>query len=354
MSRVAFVTGCTGQDGSYLTEFLLHHGYIVHGLVRRSSQPNLSRLEDIYKSPQDKEVNLHLHYGDITDSSCIGTLIDKIQPDEVYNLAGMSHVGLSFKIPEYTSQVNGIGALNLLEACRKLPKPVRIYQASTAEMFGGVTYSQDESTPFKCKSPYAISKLFAHNMAIHYREAYGMYITCGILFNHTSPRRSDTFIEQKIVKGAIGILYGRQKYIQLGNLYTRRDIGHAKDYIRAMYLMMIQNTPYDYVISTGKSVSIKEIVDYVFKKINLPLSWTGDGIDEIGWNMGRQLVLVDKDILRPTDSDNLQGCSTMAYNLLGWKPKYTLEMILDEMIEHERANYEEKSHMYHIKKFKAI
>jgi GDPmannose 4,6-dehydratase len=352
MDKVALITGINGQDGSYLTELLLENGYTVHGLVRYSSFSNMSRLDHLDKDNHDESTRLFIHYGDITDSSCLNTLISKIQPDEVYNLAAQSHVKVSFEMPEYTSNVVAMGTLKLLEACRNSSKQIRFYQASSAQMFGDTECIQHEKTPFSCKSPYAVSKLFAHEMAKHYRETYGMYIVCGILFNHTSPRRDDIFVEKKIVKGAIDILYGKQKALYLGNLYSERDIGHAKDYVRAMRLMMIQNIPDDYIISMGTSVTIKSIVNYVFKTVGLELIWTGTGLDEVGWNKGRKIVLIDKEYFRPTDVEKMIGYPSKAYNELGWKPSYTLESILNEMIEHERKKSEESNANYHIKRFK--
>lgn len=328
---IALITGISGQDGSYLAEFLLGKGYIVHGIKRRSSSLNTSRIDHIFSNP-----NLILHYGDLADSSCIESLIREIQPDEVYNLAAMSHVKVSFEIPVYTADIDAIGTVRLLESIRKLDKKVKFYQAGTSEMFGdniGGILGQDETTTFSPKSPYAISKVFSHFTVKNYRESYGIFAVNGILFNHTSPRRGETFVEQKIIKAALAIVKSKQDCLYLGNLYSYRDFGHSKDYVRAMWQMLQQNTPGDFVIATGSQVNIKDLTSTIFAKVGLPLIWSGRGLDECGSNSGRILVRVDKKYFRPSEVNSLLGNATKAKYILGWKPEYTLDMILDEMIQ---------------------
>ena len=338
--KIVLITGISGQDGSYLAEFLLEKGYIVHGIVRRSSSINTRRLNSIYKNP-----HLHLHYGDLSDSSCINTLIMNIQPDEIYNLAAMSHVAVSFETPEYTADVDASGTLRLLEAIKNSKKNIKFYQAGTSELYGGVyNKAQDENTPFHPRSPYAVAKLYAYWITKNYKEAYNIFAVNGILFNHTSPRRGETFVEQKIVKAAVAILKKKQKVLYLGNMYSYRDYGHAKDYIKAMWLMLQQNEPEDFVISTGEKFMIKDVVSLVFSKLDIPIEWYGEGVDEyakisksskIPDMEGQIVVKIDKRYFRPTEVDNLIGDSTKARTKLGWKPDYTFDDIINEMIHEE-------------------
>lgn len=342
-TRVAFITGGTGQDGSYLTELLLSKGYTVHLMIRKASQFNTQRIEHLYKDKHEQDNRLTLHYGDMTDSSCINTLIDKIQPDYVYNLAAQSHVKVSEELPEYTSDVNALGTLRLLSACVRMKKQFKFYQASTSEMFGGKqTSKQNEETELDPRSVYAISKVFAHNLVNYYRKSLGVHATCGILFNHTSPRRGDTFVEKKIVKAAVAIVHGKQKCLYLGNLYSKRDFTHAKDCVYAMWLMLEQPQPDDYVIASGISVTIKELVNYVFKKLGRPITWSGEGVNEVGsFEDGRPVVKVDKGYFRMLEVDFLEGDASKARKILGWKPQYTWCEIMDEMIQVENSRYNE-------------
>lgn len=337
MSRVAFITGISGQDGSYLAELLLSKNYTVYGMIRTSSTFNIPRLCHLY---QEKEPRLLiLHYGDMSDGTCLTNLINKIRPDEVYNLAGSSSEEVSFSCPDYTCITAGIGAIKLLDACKNLDKPVKYFQAGTSEMFGDTSGLQNESTPFDPLSPFAAAKVLAYNMVKIYRKSYDMFACNGILFNHTSPRRGDTFIEKKIVSGAVAILFGAQKCIYLGNLYSIRDFGYAKDYVYAMWLMLNQSKPDDYVISTGHSWHVKGIVDYVFNKIGIPITWSGEGVNEVGINGGRTVVKVDAKYLKPIQVKGSTGDSNKAQNMLDWKPTKFLENILDEMIELEREKH---------------
>ena len=338
--KIVLITGISGQDGSYLAEFLLEKDYIVHGIIRRSSSINTKRLNNIYKNP-----NLHLHYGDLSDSSCINTLIMNIQPDEVYNLAAMSHVAVSFETPEYTADVDASGTLRILEAIKNSNKKIKFYQAGTSELYGGVySKAQDENTPFHPRSPYAVAKLYAYWITKNYKEAYNIFAVNGILFNHTSPRRGETFVEQKIVKAAVAILNKKQSTLSLGNIYSYRDYGHAKDYIKAMWLILQQPEPEDFVISTGEKFMIKDVVSLVFSKLNMPIEWHGEGVDEYAQvtenskypdMKGKVVVKINKRYFRPTEVDNLIGDSTKARTKLGWTPEYTFDDIINEMIHEE-------------------
>ena len=332
--KIALITGISGQDGSYLAEYLLNKNYIVHGIIRRSSSINTKRLDSIYNNPL-----LSLHYGDLSDSSFISRIINETKPDEVYNLAAMSHVAVSFKIPEYTCDVDALGTLRLLEAIKNVKeKNIKMYQAGTSELYGGVyDKPQNEDTPFCPQSPYAVAKLFSYWITKNYRDAYNIFAVNGILFNHTSPRRGETFVEQKIVQAAVNIKKGKQESLQLGNMYSYRDFGHAKDFIHAMWLMMQQKQPDDYVISSGLKYMIKDIVNMVFSKLDMELEWSGDGKDEKGTlkNSDRVLVSINPKYFRPLEVDSLLGDSTLARSKLGWTPKYTFDDILNEMIEEE-------------------
>ena len=337
--KIALITGISGQDGSYLAEFLLEKDYKVHGIIRRSSSINTKRLDNIYCNP-----NLQLHYGDLSDSCLLNKLIINIKPDEIYNLAAMSHVAVSFQIPEYTTDIDATGTLRILEAIKNTDKKIKFYQASTSELYGGVyDKPQNEDTPFNPRSPYAVAKQYAFWITKNYRESYNIFAVNGILFNHTSPRRGETFVEQKIVKGAVAISRGLKDCLKLGNIYSYRDYGHAYDYVRAMWLMLQQEEPEDYVISTGNKYMIKDIVTLVFSKLNIPLEWTGEGINEIGTIKntkiskleGKIVVKIDSIYFRPSEVDNLVGDSTKARETLGWKPEYIFDCIIDEMIKEE-------------------
>lgn len=334
--KVAFITGISGQDGYYLTKLLLQKKYIVHGMIRRSSSINTYRLDKLYQDPHEKDVKLFLHYGDLSDANCIERLIRQIKPDEVYNLGAMSHVRVSFDIPEYTSDINALGALRLIEACRTIVPHVKFYQASTSELYGGLqTQPQDENTPFNPRSPYAISKLYGFWTIKNYRDAYNIYACNGILFNHTSPYRGETFVESKIVKAAVAIKNNKQSCLYLGNIYAVRDIGHSEDYVYGMWLMLQQAQPDDYVLATGSGIMIKDIVIKVFNYLEMPLTWSGDGENETATCNGNIVVRIDPRYYRPTEVSNLIGNAAKAHDTLGWKPKYNMDMILEEMIEKE-------------------
>ena len=337
--KIALITGITGQDGSYLAELLLKKNYIVHGLIRKSSSFNTGRIDNIYVDPHNK-TNFFLHYGDLTDSNSIYNIIQKIKPNEVYNLGAQSHVGVSFENPEFTSEVSGIGTLRILEAIKNLnlEKKVKFYQAGTSEMFGRTKEKyQNEKTPFYPASPYGVSKCFAHWIAVNYREAHKIFACNGILFNHESPIRGETFVTKKIVQGLIRIKHGYQKKLFLGNLYSKRDWGHAKDYVEAMWKMLQQTKPNDYVISTGKTFTIKEFVDRTAKKIGLKIRWTGKGINEKAIDIKNKKILIEckKRYFRPLEVEYLRGNSQKAKKLLKWSPKISIDNLIDEMIEHE-------------------
>lgn len=339
---IAFITGINGQDGSYLTRFLLDKGYTVHGMIRRSSSINTHRIDDVYKDIHENNVNLFLHYGDMCDSSCITNLIYKIKPTEVYNLAAMSHVKISFEIPEYTGDVDAIGTLRLLEAIKNYEEfinykyRVKFYNAATSELYGGIYNDpQDENTPFCPKSPYAVAKLYSYWITCNYRESYDMFCCNGILFNHTSIYRGHNFVEQKIVKAAVKISKNLQDCLYLGNLYASRDIGHAKDYVKAMWMMLNYEKPDDYVISTGVGYTIKEIVEMVFNKLYINIQWEGTGINEVGKFKDKIIIRIDHKYFRPSEVVNLLGNSNKAKTTLGWNIEYNLDKILDEMILNE-------------------
>jgi len=330
---IALITGITGQDGSYLAEFLISKGYDVHGIIRRSSSINLWRLTNILNI-------VTLHYGDMTDMSSLDKIIRNVKPDEIYNLAAMSHVRVSFDIPEYTTTVIANGIVNLLEVVKNFNPKIKIYQAGTSEMFGNQNTTTkkfiplSETSKFNPKSPYAISKLFAHQMCQLYRESYDMFICNGILFNHTSPRRGHDFVEKKIIDCAKAIIDGKQDKLSLGNLYSVRDIGHSKDYVVSMWLMLQQDKPDDYVISTGVTYSVKKIVEIVFKKLGMNLLWSGNGLEEVGLVDGIVRVVVDKRYFRPVDVNCLVGDPTKASDKLGWVSNISFEEIIDEMIKY--------------------
>jgi len=329
MSKVALITGITGQDGSYLAELLLEKDYEVHGIVRRSSLINTHRIDHIY--PQ-----LHLHYGDLTDATNLISVIKKVEPDEIYNLGAQSHVKVSFETPDYTAQVDGLGTLRVLEAVRLLgmEKKTRIYQASTSELYGEVQETpQSETTPFHPRSPYGVAKLYGYWIIKNYRESYKMHCSSGILFNHESPRRGETFVTRKITQGLSRISSGLQSSIELGNLNAKRDWGHAKDYVEAMWLMLQQDEPDDYVIATGQQYSVKEFIEEAAPIFGFNIEWMGEGLDEIGydWGMKRTVVKVNDRYFRPAEVESLLGDATKAKEKLGWEPKTTFKELVEDM-----------------------
>lgn len=326
----ALITGITGQDGSYLAELLLEKGYEVHGIVRRSSLINTDRIDHIYEQ-------LHLHYGDLTDSANIIALLQKIKPTEIYNLGAMSHVKVSFEMPEYTGEVDALGTLRILEAVRLLELPCRIYQASTSELYGLVQeVPQKETTPFYPRSPYGVAKLYGYWIVKNYREAYGLHASSGILFNHESPRRGETFVTRKITRGLSRISVGEQDVLSLGNLDARRDWGHAKDYVRAMWLMLQQPDPDDYVIATGEMYSVRYFVEHAADYFGMNIVWEGEGLDEVGidkWS-GKTVIKVDPKYFRPTEVEQLCGDATKAREILGWTPEIDFQGLVQDMVIH--------------------
>ena len=345
--KKALITGITGQDGSYLSEFLLKKGYEVHGIKRRSSSFNTARIDHLYEDPHEDNQKFILHYGDLTDSSSIIRIIQSIKPDEIYNLAAQSHVAVSFESPEYTANCDAIGTLRILEAVRSLglKDKCRIYQASTSELFGKVTeIPQTEETPFHPCSPYGVAKLYAHWITINYRESYGLFACNGILFNHESPRRGETFVTRKITRGLSRIHCGLDKYLYLGNLEALRDWGHARDYVEMQWRMLQQDKPRDFVISTGRQESIRTFVELTAKKLGWSKStsseaiiWEGEGVHEIGRRADNNeiVVKVDKRYFRPKEVDTLLGNSAKAQNILGWVPGSSLDDLINEMVEHD-------------------
>jgi GDPmannose 4,6-dehydratase len=336
----ALITGTTGQDGSYLTELLLAKGYEVWGMIRRSSSFNTQRINHIYQDPHDPDVRLHLFYGDLGDSSSIHTILERVKPDEVYNLGAQSHVKVSFEIPEYTSDVTAMGTLRILEAIRELNLKTRFYQASSSELYGKVVETpQTESTPFYPRSPYACAKAYAFYITRNYRESYGMFAVNGILFNHESPRRGATFVTRKITRAVAAIKQGRQKCLYLGNLDAKRDWGFAGDYVEGMWRMLQSRTPDDYVIATGETHSVREFCDLAFGHVGLRLKWEGTGIDEVGVAPdGRVLVRVDERYFRPAEVDLLLGSPAKAERELGWKPTVTFPQLVAMMVDHDMAD----------------
>ena len=327
--KVALITGITGQDGSYLAEFLLEKGYEVHGIIRRSSMINTHRIDHIFQ-------NIKLHYGDLTDSTNIVRVIQKVQPDEIYNLGAQSHVKVSFEMPEYTADVDGMGTLRVLEAVRLLGMEdhVRIYQASTSELYGLVQETpQRETTPFYPRSPYGVAKLYGYWIVKNYREAYGMYACSGILFNHESPRRGETFVTRKIVRGLSRISVGIEDCLYLGNLDAKRDWGHAKDFVKAMWLMLQQEKPDDYVIATGEQYSVRQFVEAAAPYFGMKISWEGEGLKEIGYdvNTKKPVIRVDPKYFRPAEVETLLGDSTKAKEQLGWEPKISFNQLVEDM-----------------------
>ncbi|MBS1946935.1 MAG: GDP-mannose 4,6-dehydratase [Bacteroidetes bacterium] len=346
MSKTALITGVTGQDGAYLSELLLQKGYNVHGIKRRASLFNTDRIDHLYQDPHESNVHFRLHYGDLTDSTNLIRLVQEIQPDEIYNLAAMSHVHVSFETPEYTANADGVGTLRLLEAVRLLglAKKTKVYQASSSELYGLVqAVPQNENTPFYPRSPYAVAKLYAYWITVNYREAYGMFATNGILFNHESPLRGETFVTRKITRGVAKIALGLQDKIYLGNLNAQRDWGHAKDYVEAMWLILQQPVAEDYVIATGKTTPVREFVKMAFAEAGIDLEFKGKDEKEVGVikkcnnpefkiEPGKEVVAVDAKYYRPTEVDLLIGDASKAKTKLGWQPKYDLPMLVKEMV----------------------
>ena len=328
--KVALITGITGQDGSYLAELLLEKGYEVHGIIRRCSLINTYRIDHIYD-------RIHLHYGDLTDATNIIGVIKKIEPDEIYNLGAQSHVKVSFEMPEYTGNVDGLGTLRILEAVRLLgmEKSVRIYQASTSELYGLVQeVPQSETTPFYPRSPYGVAKLYGYWIVKNYRESYGLHASSGILFNHESPRRGETFVTRKITRGLSRISTGEQNVLSLGNLDARRDWGHAKDFVKAMWLMLQQDEPDDYVIATGEQYSVRDFVDAAAPYFGMNIEWMGEGLDEVGydWNTKRPVIKVDPKYFRPAEVQSLLGDATKAKEKLGWEPETSFTELIEDMV----------------------
>jgi GDPmannose 4,6-dehydratase len=359
MSKIALITGITGQDGAYLAEYLIKKGYIVHGIKRRSSMFNTDRIDHLYQGPWEENRNMILHYGDLTDSMNLTRIIGEVKPDEIYNLAAMSHVKVSFDTPEYTANADGIGTLRILEAVRllELTKKTRIYQASTSELYGLVQeVPQKETTPFYPRSPYAVAKLYAYWITVNYREAYGMHASNGILFNHESPLRGETFVTRKVTRAVARIVLGMQKNVFMGNLSSKRDWGHAKDYIRAMYLILQQDQPDDYVIATGITTTIRDFISMAFDEVGVSIEFKGEGVDEVGilagidrskfeqtigsdhyeafsTRIGDKLVGVSPSYFRPTEVELLIGDSTKARTKLNWEPQYDLRGLCQDMIQ---------------------
>jgi GDPmannose 4,6-dehydratase len=337
MNKRALITGITGQDGAYLAEFLLEKGYEVHGIKRRSSSLNTERIDHLYQDPHERDVRLHLHYGDLTDATNVVRIVQKVQPHEIYNLAAQSHVAVSFETPEYTANADGLGTLRILEAVRILSRErqTRFYQASTSEMFGRVRETpQRETTPFYPRSPYGVAKLYGHWITVNYREAYGLYACSGILFNHESPIRGETFVTRKITRALARIHEGLETRLYLGNLDSRRDWGHARDYVRAQWLMLQQTEPDDFVIATGEQHSVREFVTRAAAELGMRIEWRGSAADERGVDTmtGRTIVEVDTRYYRPTEVDTLLGDASKARAKLGWQPLTSFDQLVKEMV----------------------
>ncbi len=340
MKKKALIYGVTGQDGSYLSELLLKKKYEVHGVKRRSSSLNTSRIDHLYQDPHQKDKNFILHYGDISDSISVNNLVSTIKPDEIYNLAAQSHVGVSFQIPEYTANVDGLGALRILEAIKSLDsvKKIKFYQAGTSEMFGKTDGGfQNEKTKFYPRSPYAASKVYAHWITINYRESYNLFACNGILFNHESPVRGETFVTKKIISGLCKIKKKKLNTLYLGNLYSKRDWGHAQDYVEAMWKMLQQKKPEDFVIATGKQYTVKQFINLVCKQLEIKIKWKGKGLKEIAYDdKGQVIIKIDKSYFRPTEVDSLLGDASKARRTLNWKPKINIRDLIKDMIAHEQ------------------
>ena len=338
--KTALITGITGQDGSYLAEFLLEKGYVVHGIKRRSSSFNTQRIDHIYQDPHIENSNFKLHYGDLTDTSNIVRIVQETQPDEIYNLGAQSHVAVSFESPEYTADVDAMGTLRLLEAIRilGLEKKTRFYQASTSELYGLVQESpQTETTPFYPRSPYAVAKMYAYWITVNYREAYGIYACNGILFNHESPRRGETFVTRKITRGLANISQGLEDCLYMGNIDALRDWGHAKDYVRMQWLMLQQDKPDDFVIATGVQYSVRQFIEWTASELGIEINWQGNGVNEVGlWN-SKPIVRIDPRYFRPTEVETLLGDPGKAKKLLGWVPEITAQAMCAEMVAFDLA-----------------
>jgi GDPmannose 4,6-dehydratase len=357
--KVALITGITGQDGAYLAELLLSKGYMVHGIKRRSSMFNTQRIDHIYEDPHIENQHFRLHYGDLSDSTNLIRIIQETQPDEIYNLGAMSHVKVSFDTPEYTANADGIGTLRILEAIRilDLTKKTKIYQASTSELYGLVQeVPQKETTPFYPRSPYAVAKMYAYWITVNYREAYGMFACNGILFNHESPLRGETFVTRKITRSVAKMALGMEETLYMGNIDSQRDWGHAKDYVEAMWLILQQETPEDFVISTGVTTTVREFIKMSFEEVGITLKFEGKGVDEIAtivstsnpnyhFKVGQVVVKIDPTYFRPTEVDLLIGDNTKAKTKLGWQPKYDLKMLVHEMMEADVLLFKKEKHL---------
>lgn len=343
MKKIALITGVTGQDGAYLAELLLDKGYEVHGIKRRTSMFNTDRIDHLFHDPHEPGRPFYLHHGDMTDSSSLTRIIQQVKPDEIYNLAAQSHVGVSFESPEYTANSDALGVLRVLEAVRILgmAKKTRFYQASTSELYGLVQeVPQKESTPFYPRSPYAVAKLYAYWIVVNYREAYGMYACNGILFNHESPIRGETFVTRKITRALARIKLGLQKALYLGNLNAKRDWGHAKDYVEMQWLMLQQETPEDFVIATGVQYSVRDFVDAAANELGMSIRWQGEGVEEVGYLGDQVIVSVDPRYFRPTEVETLLGDASKARNKLGWSPKIGFEQLVAEMVREDLKSAE--------------
>jgi GDPmannose 4,6-dehydratase len=336
--KVALITGITGQDGSYLAEFLLEKGYIVHGIKRRASSFNTQRIDHVYQDPHIEHANLKLHYGDLSDTSNLVRIIQETQPDEIYNLGAMSHVAVSFESPEYTADVDAMGTLRILEAIRilGLEKKTRFYQASTSELYGLVQETpQKETTPFYPRSPYAVAKLYAYWITVNYREAYGMYACNGILFNHESPRRGETFVTRKITRSLANISLGLEDCLYMGNIHALRDWGHAKDYVRMQWMMLQQDQADDFVIATGVQYSVRQFIEWTAAELGMQIRWEGTGVNEVGYADGKAIIRIDPRYFRPTEVETLLGDPTKAKQKLGWVPEITAQEMCKEMVAHD-------------------
>jgi len=353
--KVALITGITGQDGSYLAEFLLEKGYIVHGIKRRASSFNTQRVDHIYQDPHVDNASFKLHYGDLSDSSNLTRIIQETQPDEIYNLGAQSHVAVSFESPEYTADVDGMGTLRILEAIRilGLEKKTRFYQASTSELYGLVQETpQKETTPFYPRSPYAVAKLYAYWITVNYREAYGMYACNGILFNHESPRRGETFVTRKITRGLANINQGLEDCLYMGNIDALRDWGHAKDYVRMQWMMLQQDQAEDFVIATGVQYSVRQFIEWTAEELGMPLRWKGEGVNEVGYWNDQAIVKIDPRYFRPTEVETLLGDPSKAKQKLGWVPEITAQEMCAEMVASDLAQAKQhallKQHGYSV------
>ena len=353
--KVALITGITGQDGSYLAEFLLEKGYTVHGIKRRASSFNTARVDHIYQDPHIDNARFKLHYGDLSDSSNLTRIIQETQPDEIYNLGAQSHVAVSFESPEYTADVDAMGTLRMLEAIRilGLEKKTRFYQASTSELYGLVQETpQKETTPFYPRSPYAVAKLYAYWITVNYREAYGMYACNGILFNHESPRRGETFVTRKITRGLANINRGLEDCLYMGNIDALRDWGHAKDYVRMQWMMLQQDKPDDFVVATGIQYSVRQFIEWTAAELGMPLRWEGQGVNEVGYWNGKPIVKIDPRYFRPTEVETLLGDPSKAKQKLGWVPEITAQEMCREMVMSDLAQAKQqfllKQHGHHV------